>query len=196
MENNESPIIWIGNSISQIDQAHIRRFALCIGLDGIPLEQRKKLVQEKTLGLKLSDGAKSWLADNEHISPALLERIVATVKVPGNEENAEALVKIVSENHGVVLFGESLRTRDWTAAEHAAQRSLIFIVIGTSAQVYPAASLPLVAKSAGAIVVEVNPIPALQDGTAEFVFAESAVEFAQRIEPFLKLNKSDSAEIF
>lgn len=59
----------------------------------------------------------------------------------------------------VVLFGEMLpRGAFEKAAEQAACCDLCF-VIGTSALVYPAASLPEIAKAAGAYVCEVNPEP-------------------------------------
>jgi NAD-dependent deacetylase len=57
----------------------------------------------------------------------------------------------------VVLFGELLPDGAFEmAAERAAGCELCF-VIGTSALVYPAASLPEIAKAAGAFVCEVNP---------------------------------------
>ncbi|MFN2405359.1 MAG: NAD-dependent deacetylase [Pyrinomonadaceae bacterium] len=59
----------------------------------------------------------------------------------------------------VVLFGEMLPQG---AFEFASQRALgcdLCLVIGTSGIVYPAASLPEVAKSAGAFVCEINPEP-------------------------------------
>jgi NAD-dependent deacetylase len=59
----------------------------------------------------------------------------------------------------VVLFGEMLPPGAFeTAAERAADCELCFVV-GTSAIVYPAASLPEIAKSAGAYVCEINPEP-------------------------------------
>lgn len=57
----------------------------------------------------------------------------------------------------VVLFGEMLPPGAFEfAVERASQCELCF-VIGTSGLVYPAASLPEVAKSSGAFVCEVNP---------------------------------------
>ena len=57
----------------------------------------------------------------------------------------------------VVLFGEFLPEGVFERAEEAASRADLFFVIGTSAVVYPAASLPIAAKQAGARVIEVNP---------------------------------------
>ncbi len=56
----------------------------------------------------------------------------------------------------VVWFGECLPERTWEKAVAAAHRAEVFFSIGTSAVVYPAASLPLEAKGSGAYVVEIN----------------------------------------
>jgi NAD-dependent deacetylase len=58
---------------------------------------------------------------------------------------------------GVVWFGESLPKDVLQRAFAAARRAQVFLVVGTSALVQPAASLPLAARDAGARVVEVNP---------------------------------------
>ncbi len=56
-----------------------------------------------------------------------------------------------------VWFGEMLPADALARAEEAAEHCEVFLSVGTSAQVYPAAELPLRALSAGATVVEVNP---------------------------------------
>ena len=57
----------------------------------------------------------------------------------------------------VVWFGEMLPGDVFAAAEDAARSSDVFLTVGTSAAVYPAAYLPYEAKNHGAFVVEVNP---------------------------------------
>ena len=57
----------------------------------------------------------------------------------------------------VVWFNEMLPAGAFDQALAAAQRCEVFFSIGTSALVYPAASLPTEALEAGAVVVEVNP---------------------------------------
>jgi NAD-dependent deacetylase len=59
----------------------------------------------------------------------------------------------------VVWFGESLPEDALDAAFAAAQRCQLMLVIGTSAVVQPAASLPLLALERGAVIVEINPQP-------------------------------------
>jgi NAD-dependent deacetylase len=57
----------------------------------------------------------------------------------------------------VVLFGEMLPPGAFERAADAAQRCELCFVVGTSAVVYPAASIPEIARANGAYVVEVNP---------------------------------------
>ena len=57
----------------------------------------------------------------------------------------------------IVWFGEILPPAAWSSAEEAARRSEVFLVVGTSAEVYPAAGLALIAADAGAKVFEINP---------------------------------------
>jgi NAD-dependent deacetylase len=60
---------------------------------------------------------------------------------------------------GVVWFGEPLPEGMMQEAEHAASSAQVLLVIGTSAVVYPSASLIPLAKQAGARVVEINTEP-------------------------------------
>jgi NAD-dependent deacetylase len=57
---------------------------------------------------------------------------------------------------GVVWFGEPLPEGMMKEAEHAAASAEVLLVIGTSAVVFPAASLIPYARQAGARVVEIN----------------------------------------
>jgi NAD-dependent protein deacetylase/lipoamidase len=56
----------------------------------------------------------------------------------------------------VVWFGELLPEAAMGRAIEAARAAAVFLVIGTSALVYPAASLPEIALAAGAYLVEIN----------------------------------------
>jgi NAD-dependent deacetylase len=56
----------------------------------------------------------------------------------------------------VVWFGEALPPEALQAAYDAAESCDVFLVVGTSALVQPAASLPMIARRRGACVVEVN----------------------------------------
>jgi NAD-dependent deacetylase len=69
----------------------------------------------------------------------------------------------------VVWFDETLPPDALQAAEGAARRCQILLVVGTSAEVYPAAALPDYAKSAGATIVEINPNPTPLSDFADYV---------------------------
>lgn len=71
-----------------------------------------------------------------------------------------------------VLFGEQLPPGALESAYQETVRSRIMLLIGTSAVVQPAASLPYLAKQNGAAVVEVNPEKAFDE--ADFFFADKA----------------------
>ena len=60
---------------------------------------------------------------------------------------------------GVVWFGESLPSGAFESAIGAANQCDVFLSVGTSSVVYPAAQLPLQAKEHGAFLVEVNVKP-------------------------------------
>jgi NAD-dependent deacetylase len=71
-----------------------------------------------------------------------------------------------------VLFGEQLPPGALERAYQETVRCRVMLLIGTSAVVQPAASLPYLAKQNGAAVVEVNPEKAFND--ADFFFADRA----------------------
>jgi NAD-dependent deacetylase len=50
----------------------------------------------------------------------------------------------------------------------------VLLVIGTSAEVYPAAALPMIARERGALVVEINPNPTPLSTAADYVLREAA----------------------
>lgn len=57
----------------------------------------------------------------------------------------------------VVWFGESLPEDALQTSFQLSEQSNVFLSVGTSAVVQPAASLPLIAKQHGAFVIEINP---------------------------------------
>jgi NAD-dependent deacetylase len=58
---------------------------------------------------------------------------------------------------GVVWFGESLPADALRAAAATAETAELFLTVGTSGLVHPAAGLPDIARRAGAYCVEINP---------------------------------------
>lgn len=85
----------------------------------------------------------------------------------------------------VVWFGEMLPQPALAAAYEAAQRCEVFLSIGTSGLVEPAASLPFAALRAGAVVVEINPQPTpLSDHATHVLRGPSGVVLPQLLSAF------------
>ncbi len=57
----------------------------------------------------------------------------------------------------LVLFGDQLAEPDWTHAQESSQSCDLFLSVGTSQSVYPAAELPIIAKEAGARCLVIDP---------------------------------------
>ena len=74
----------------------------------------------------------------------------------------------------VVWFEETLPEAALRAAEEAARSCQIMLVVGTSAEVYPAAALPGLARRSGAILVEINPQPTSLSATANYALRDAA----------------------
>jgi NAD-dependent deacetylase len=82
----------------------------------------------------------------------------------------------------IVWFGESLDPRHLDAAMEAARAADLFLVVGTSALVYPAAGIPLVAARAGAAVVEINPDDTPLSALAAIVLRGPAADVLSALE--------------
>ena len=77
---------------------------------------------------------------------------------------------------GVVWFGEELPAGAMDCAMAEAHNCDVCFSIGTSTLVQPAASLPFVALHAGAVVIEINPLPTSLSATAHFSLQATATE--------------------
>ncbi len=77
----------------------------------------------------------------------------------------------------VVWFGEMLPARAIENAYESASACDLFLLIGTSAEVYPAAGLPDAALDSGADVVEINPAPSAFTHRATLSVREPAALF-------------------
>jgi NAD-dependent deacetylase len=86
----------------------------------------------------------------------------------------------------VIFFGEPLPEKTLRVAVKESQACDLFIVIGSSLVVYPAASLPLYAKRSGARIVIINLGPTEQDHMADVLINRLAGETMTRIMTGLK----------
>jgi NAD-dependent deacetylase len=81
-----------------------------------------------------------------------------------------------------VLFGEMIPPEALWRSQEVAARCDVMLVIGTSAVVQPAASMPTIARQSGARVIEINPEPTpLTAGVSSYLIRGGAGEVMNRI---------------
>lgn len=85
----------------------------------------------------------------------------------------------------VVWFGESLPQAPWQAAVRASRDCDLFLCVGTSAVVQPAASLIDLARQSGATTVQVNPQPTAADDIVDHSLRGLAGEWMPRLVPMV-----------
>lgn len=86
----------------------------------------------------------------------------------------------------VVLFGESLPGDAMNEAIQRARECDCLLAVGTSALVYPAASIPQVAIGSGSKLIEVNPDPSRLTAYADVVVAQESERVLPRILEMVK----------
>jgi len=90
----------------------------------------------------------------------------------------------------VVWFGEMLPYNALKYAEECARSSDVFFSIGTSAEVYPAALLPLIARDFSAYVVEINTRATAISGDVDEVIEGKSGEILSELVKQLKNNNN------
>ena len=103
------------------------------------------------------------------------ERIRNGVKVPRCDD-CEGLLK-----PNTISFGQAMPERESNLAYERSLGSDLFIVVGSSLVVQPAAYMPLKAKQGGAKLVIINRDPTPHDGYADVVINGSAGDVMARI---------------
>ncbi len=83
-----------------------------------------------------------------------------------------------------ISFGQALPAAALARAEAEAKACDLFLVLGSSLQVYPAAALPQAARRAGALLAIVNLEPTPQDHLADLVLHEPIGEVMTEAAPY------------
>jgi len=84
-----------------------------------------------------------------------------------------------------VSFGQSMPVEAMQRAQAWSEQTEVFIVVGSSLQVQPAASFPVIAKRNGALLAIVNRDPTPLDDTADFLYHGGIGEFFTKLKPVL-----------
>jgi len=80
-----------------------------------------------------------------------------------------------------VSFGQSMPVEAMQRAQLWSEQADIFVVVGSSLQVQPAASFPVIAKRSGALLAIVNRDPTPLDDLADFVHNGAIGDFFSRL---------------
>jgi len=79
-----------------------------------------------------------------------------------------------------ISFGQAMPEKPMRIAQEWTEQAEVFLVMGSSLQVQPAASFPVIAKRNGALLVIVNREPGPLDEIADFVHHGAIGEFCAR----------------
>lgn len=165
---------WYNERISAYGNAHPNagHYALVELEDAVP---ELIIATQNVDSLHTRAGSKRVLELHGHLRDALCTGCGATVSlVNGLPEHGI--------DHGcggrfrpqVVWFGEPLPHSVWSEACDAAGRAGVILVVGTSAQVYPAAALAM--QNPEAFVTEINPEPSAISNRCGLVLRSHAAE--------------------
>lgn len=108
--------------------------------------------------------------------------LISGVRVPKCQECGGIL------KPDTVSFGQPMPPRETEEAFYRARNCDLFIVIGSSLVVQPAASVPLEAKNHGAKLIIINREPTYHDAYADVVIHGSAGEIMSKIMEYLHKN--------
>ena len=71
-----------------------------------------------------------------------------------------------------IFFGEGIPEEAYANSSKAAVQCEVMLVVGTTAEVMPAGQMPLLAKSTGATIIEINPEPSMITEAATDIFLQ------------------------
>jgi SpoVK/Ycf46/Vps4 family AAA+-type ATPase len=104
LENNPVPTFWLSNEVGQIDRAYLRRFDFSFEMGIPPIAVRRGILHQYLRGYAITDATLSYLAQQEQLSPAQIEKAAKVLKLSGETtKNQEATLLRVIENSMALL---------------------------------------------------------------------------------------------
>jgi transitional endoplasmic reticulum ATPase len=104
LETNPVPAIWVSNEVSHIDPAYLRRFDFSFEMGIPPIGVRRGILHKYLRGHAISDEAINYLAQQEELSPAQIEKASKVLKGLGRKQkDKEATLLLVIENSRQLL---------------------------------------------------------------------------------------------
>jgi SpoVK/Ycf46/Vps4 family AAA+-type ATPase len=104
LETNPVPAIWVSNQVSHIDPAYLRRFDFSFEMGIPPIGVRRGILHKYLRGHAISDETINYLAQQEALSPAQIEKAAKVLKGLGRKQrDKEATLLLVIENSRQLL---------------------------------------------------------------------------------------------
>ncbi len=161
-------------AIGELDRLGKLDCVITQNVDG--LHQRGGVPEEKVIELH---GTFKWVkclsCGRRYPIEEIMERVEAGEEVPDCEE-CHGMLKTAT-----IAFGEPMPVSETKEAERRSRNSDLFIVIGSSLVVYPAAYMPIYALESGAKLVIINKGPTPIDRYAHVRIYEKAGEVMSRV---------------
>ncbi len=139
------------------------------------LHSKAGLREEKIVELHGTNRKIVCLSCNKYFDPDdIIRRLVGNFSSPRCDE-CNGILKAATVSFGQAMPEDAMRrAQEWT------DRARIFIVLGSSLQVQPAATFPVMAKRNGALLAIINREATPLDEYADFVYQGAIGEFCQK----------------
>jgi len=144
------------------------------------------LISQNVDNLHLKSGIKPELLAELHGNLTKVRCVQCDFKMDRVEGERECPLCGGKLKSSVVNFGDSLPAKDLEVSYEHSQRCDLFIVVGSSLVVYPAAEMPRVALQAGAKLVIINQGETPYDTHAHLLFSEAIGEVLPAVVEKLK----------
>ena len=165
-------------SIADLDKRGRLLGLITQNVDG--LHSRAGVADQRLVELHGTDRKVVCLNCNKYFDPdRVLEGLGEEFRSPRCDE-CDGFLKSAT-----ISFGQPMPVAAMQRAQELSEAAEIFIVVGSSLQVQPAASFPVVAKQTGASLAIVNREPTPLDPIAEYIFHGEIGDFFRQINPML-----------
>lgn len=165
-------------SIGELDRRGKLLGLITQNIDG--LHSRGGVSDEKVVELHGTDRRVVCLECGKEFDPdAILESLTEEFASP-RCDRCGGLLKSAT-----ISFGQSMPVAAMQRAQELSEAADVFVVVGSSLQVQPAASFPVIAKQSGAFLAIVNRDPTPIDPIADYVYQGESGEFFRCLNPLL-----------
>lgn len=121
LETNPVPVIWVSNTISQIDPAYLRRFSYHMEVRKPPFRVRHRIAEKYLHTTSVSRDFIQQVAQKSALTPALIEsaaRVVSLSKVDDSQEAERLVSRVIHQCQTAMGLNDSSDLRSSPTAYH------------------------------------------------------------------------------